>query len=90
MNETDWRNQALQDGYDDVISIHWAPGFFHEAHTHNFRANLFIISGSMVITTDDEEITCDAGDIRTLDAGLQHAELVGSDGVSFLLARKTG
>ena len=43
-----------------------------------------------MVTIGDEEIACCVGDNRTLDAGLPHSELVGPDGVSFLLARKTG
>ena len=90
MNETEWRNQAQQDGYDEVITIDWGAGLFNDTHTHDFRVNLFIVSGGMMVTTDDEEIACSVGYIGTLDAGLPHSELVGSDGVSFLLARKTG
>ena len=90
MQETEWRNQAQQDGYDEVITIDWGAGLFNDTHTHDFRVNLFIVSGGMMVTIGDEEIACCVGYNRTLDAGLPHSELVGPDGVSFLLARKTG
>ena len=89
MTETEWRNQVQHDGYDEVITIDWGSGLFNDMHTHDFRVNLFIVSGGMMVTTDDEEIACSVGYIGTLDAGLPHSELVGPDGVSFLLARNT-
>ena len=90
MGELEWRNQVRQDGFDDISKIEWAPGLFNDMHTHDFAANIFVVSGKMTVKTDDEEITCGAGESGALDAGVPHSELVGSAGVSFLIARKTG
>ena len=90
MDELEWRKQVRQVGFADISNIEWAPGLFNDMHTHDFEANLFVVSGEMTVKTDDEEITCGAGESGALDAGVSHSELVGSAGVSFLIARKAG
>ena len=90
MDEIEWRKMVRQDGFDDISKIEWAPGLFNDMHTHDFAANIFVVSGKMTVKTDDEVITCGAGESGGLDAGVPHSELVGSAGVSFLIARKAG
>ena len=90
MDELEWRKQVRQDWVDDISKIEWAPGLVNDMDTHDFKANLFVVSGEMTVKTDDEEITCGAGENGALDAGVPHSELVGSAGVSFLIARKAG
>ena len=90
MDELEWRKQVRQDGFENISKIEWAPGLFNDMHTHDFKANLFVVSGEMTVKTDEEEITCGAGETGALDAGVPHSELVGSAGVCFLIARKAG
>ena len=80
MDELEWRKQVRQDGFDDISKIEWAPGLFNDMHTHDFKANLFVVSGEMTVKTDEEErkiykyiknedaidIICKSGGLRTI------------------------
>ena len=88
MRETEWRNQVQRDGFAEISIVEWSPGLFNDTHTHDFVANIFVISGEMTVKTDKDEMSCGPGERGTLDAGIPHTELVGPEGVSFLIARK--
>ena len=89
MREGEWRNEVQRDGFEQISTVDWSPGLFNDTHTHDFVANIFVISGEMTVKTDKDEIFCGSGESGMLDAGIPHTELVGPEGVSFLIARKS-
>ena len=88
MREVEWRTQVQRDGFNQISTVEWSAGLFNDTHTHDFVANIFVISGEMTVKTDKVEMSCGPGESGTLDAGVPHTELVGPEGVSFLIAQK--
>lgn len=88
MDELEWRKKVKKDGYNDIGEIEWPAGMFNDMHAHEFAANIFVLSGQITIDEGQAGKTCNAGDSDSLRQGVQHSELVGPEGVRFLVARK--
>ena len=89
MDEKAFRAAREAEGYTQFAVVEWEPGRVNETHTHDFTASAFLLDGRITVETADESTTCRAaGDTFTLGAGIPHREVVGPDGVKFLVARK--
>ena len=89
MTEQEFRDAASRDGYDAPTQVDWEAGLVNEDHTHEFSVRIFVLSGELKVVCSDRTSICHAGDNDALEAGIMHAEYVGTDGVKFLVARKT-
>ena len=57
------------------------PGDAYGRHAHDRPKVLFCLHGSIVFSTDDGDVTLEAGDRLDLPAGTIHAAVVGPTGV---------
>ena len=88
VDEVQYREKMIQDGYGDVTVRNFAPNHCEPTHTHEFGASVLVLKGEITITMEDRSVTCRAGDVFALDANVPHAEQVGDEGVRFLACRK--
>lgn len=85
-----FRNQALADGYDEVLERQWAPQTVLETHTHPFAVRAVVVQGEMWLTCGDQTQHLRAGDPFRLDAEVPHAERYGPEGATYWVARQGG
>lgn len=88
MQESEFRAQLKEGGYDEARLIEWSPDTFNDTHTHEFDASVLVLAGEITVTTADETCTCRAGDTFSLNAGIPHKEMIGPEGVKFLSGRR--
>ncbi len=87
MNEADFRTEIEAQGYT-LNERTWEAGVVNDTHTHPFSAKLLCVDGSIELTTPDGTFTCRSGDRIDVDAGVEHREVVGPQGVRLLVGRK--
>ena len=78
---------AVADGYE-VSTKSMDPSMVLDDHTHDFAARLMVTAGEIAVTVEGKEFRCGAGDQFSLDANRVHSEVVGPDGVTFVVGRK--
>ena len=88
MNEQEFRQRVEQEGYGEIGEQSLEADRVTDEHTHDFSAAAFVLSGQLSGATSEGTTTCRAGDSFFLEADVPHSEIVGSDGVRFLFARK--
>lgn len=88
MDEKVFRREVEREGYREPVLLEWEAGKFVDTHTHDFDARILVLSGELSVTSDGEERTCGAGDTNSIAANTPHLERVGTQGVSFLVARR--
>jgi quercetin dioxygenase-like cupin family protein len=85
-NET-FKAELERDGYA-IKEVSWAPGTVNPSHSHDFDARLLCLEGGMSVEIDGATKVCRPGDTLEMTAGCQHAETVGSNGVTLLVGRR--
>lgn len=58
-------------------------------HTHDFDVRGLVTSGEISITVDGKTRRYGLGDQFTMAAGRAHSEIVGPEGVTFVVGRRT-
>lgn len=48
-----FRDQALAEGFDEVLERRWAPGTVLDVHTHPFSVKAVVTEGEMWLTVGD-------------------------------------
>ena len=77
-----------QDGFDETLTRRLDPGHTVPPHTHPFDVRALVLEGEITLTSDAGTRTFAAGEVFTMNAGRQHAELCGPAGVSYLVGRR--
>lgn len=85
----EFKQQALADGYQEVIEINWAPNTVAATHTHPFTARGLLTHGEMWLTCNGQTQHLLPGDIFNLVANTPHEEVFGSEGATYWAARRT-
>ncbi len=57
-------------------------------HSHPFDVRAKVIDGEITLICSGERRTYRAGDVFTMDAGREHAEECGPDGVTYTVGRR--
>lgn len=73
-------------GYDAATKS-MDPAMQLDDHTHDFDVRGLVTSGEISITVDGETRRYRVGDQFTMAAGCVHSEVVGRDGVTFIVGR---
>jgi len=68
----------------DVFPWSNAPGELHAPHVHGYGNVLCVVQGSISFGLTDGQVVLEAGDRLELPAGIEHAAVVGPDGVHCL------
>ena len=74
-------------GHENIVEVSFPKNHINHNHTHPFDAEIIVISGSMKVVVGQQETNLGNGDGLELTANIEHSELVGTDGVTFLAAR---
>ena len=77
------------DGYENIVLIKKEANYFLDKHSHDFKVDIIIITGSFEIELSNTNIILLPGSRLKLNKGEVHSEKAGSEGVSFLSARPT-
>ena len=83
-----FRQQALDQGFTEVLERHWAPSVTVAEHTHPFEASALMVAGEMWLTLKGETRHLLVGDRFEVPAETPHAERYGADGAVFWVARR--
>jgi len=87
MTPEKFSRKAEADGYT-VVAKSMEPGTVNPDHSHPFDVRLLITDGEITVSVDGNATTCRASAIFELEADRMHAEVIGTEGVSFLAARR--
>ncbi|MCU0763702.1 MAG: cupin domain-containing protein [Hydrogenophaga sp.] len=87
---SDFRAQALAEGFDEALERVWAPGTVLDTHTHPFGASALVVQGEMWLTAQGNTRHLVPGDRFALDRNEPHAERYGTEGATYWVARRNG
>lgn len=83
-----FRQQALAQGFDEVLERRWQPLQVVPLHTHPFEAHALVTEGEMWLTVDGQTRHLQAGDRFELAAEVPHDERYGTAGAVYWVARR--
>ena len=83
-----FRNQALAQGFDEVIERLWQPDAEVPLHTHPFAVSALVVEGGFCLQTADAQQQLGPGDRFELAADVPHAERYGAAGARLWVARR--
>jgi quercetin dioxygenase-like cupin family protein len=87
---TQFKAQALQEGFDEVLEREWAPDTVLDTHTHPFSVKALVVRGEMWLTVAGHTQHLCTGAPFTLARDVPHAERYGSEGAAYWVARRNG
>jgi len=88
-----FKQQALAEGFDEVLERTWEPGAVLDTHTHPFGVKARLTAGQMWLTQTDangksQKRYLTPGDEFTVAREEPHAEQYGQEGATYWVARK--
>ena len=83
-----FKQQALAEGFDEVLERSWEPNLVLDTHTHPFSVKARVTAGQLWLTTGSQKRYLTPGDEFTLEREVPHAEHYGPEGASYWVARK--
>ena len=88
MTRAEFEAEVVREGYE-VRDGQLEPHVHRQPHAHDFDARLLVLDGTITLAFGDERITYRAGDACNIPAGTTHAEHTESDGVRYVIGRRT-
>lgn len=88
LNFETFKQQALDEGFDEVLEREWAPLTELATHTHPFSVKARLSRGEMWLTVGGATQHLRAGDPFELDRDVPHAERYGAEGAAYWVARR--
>ncbi|MBE0613049.1 MAG: cupin domain-containing protein [Burkholderiales bacterium] len=88
MTESEFRAQAIANGFADFQTKHYASDLDGPLHTHNFAVTLLVTEGEFALQFEDRKDVFQTGECCNLAANVMHAERAGSQGAVVFLAKK--
>ncbi|MEI8257878.1 MAG: cupin domain-containing protein [Deltaproteobacteria bacterium] len=76
------------DGFGEIETKSVAPNIVNSAHAHPFAVRFLVLSGEITVSANGAARTCRTGDTFSMDAGCEHVERLGPEGVTYLVGRK--
>jgi RluA family pseudouridine synthase len=88
-----FKQQALAEGFDEVLERAWEPHLVLDTHTHPFAIKARVIAGQMWLSSiaadgSHSKRYLTPGDEFTLNRDEPHAEQYGPEGATYWVARK--
>lgn len=77
-----------RDGYENAGIKTLEAGCHNDAHAHDFAVRAMVVEGGITLTFNGEARSYGPGDIVVMEAGCEHVEDVGPEGLKFLVGRK--
>ena len=84
----EFRDQALADGYAEVLERNWAADAIVPSHTHPFALTAIVAAGEMWLEVDGQTRHLLPGDRFELSFEQVHAEHYGPAGATYWVARR--
>ncbi len=75
-------------GYSNIYLWSDPPETFYDWHTHPYDEVRYVLSGEILIETEEGSYLLKAGDLMRVPAGTKHRAKVGKEGVSYLCGSK--
>ena len=88
MTETEFRAQAVANGFSDFQIKHYASDIAPPLHTHEFAVTLLVTAGEFALQFENRKATFLVGECCNLAANVMHGERAGPEGAVVLLAKK--
>lgn len=88
MDEAQFRQRLLGQGYAEAQSLEYEPNSANDMHTHDFSVLALVLSGAFTLVTEDGSVTHQPGEACTLAAGTLHSEQTGASGATLLIGKK--
>ena len=88
MDETQFRANLAQDGFNEVLVREWAPDLVLADHDHPFDARLLVLRGGLTLTRPEGPEWFGEGHNCEVPRGTRHAEHYGPAGCSVLVGRR--
>ena len=88
MTESEFRAQAIANGFADFQIKHYASDIDGPLHTHNFAVTLLVTEGEFALQFEDRKVAYQTGECCNLAANVMHAERAGAKGAVVFLAKK--
>jgi hypothetical protein len=88
MSFEEFKQQALAEGFDEVLERSWDPDVVLDTHTHPFAVKARVTAGQMWLTQGTQKRYLTPGDEFTVAREEPHAEHYGPEGASYWVARK--
>lgn len=85
---SEFQNQALADGFDEVLERVWSPDVVVPTHTHPFSVRALVVQGEMWLTIGAHTQHLVPGKSFELGCNEQHAERYGETGATYWVARR--
>jgi quercetin dioxygenase-like cupin family protein len=83
-----FEREAKANGYDEALQRDWAPDTVVPEHTHPFDAYAVVVRGEMWLSCEGTTRHITPGGSFSLPKGTPHAEMYGSHGTSYWVARR--
>jgi len=83
----DFRDEKLEQGYQEVLERSWGPNSENEMHHHEFTADAIVIEGEFWLTVEGKTQHLQSGDSFHVPAQVEHKEKYGPAGCVFWVAR---
>ena len=83
-----FQQQALAEGFDEVLERSWEPNTVLDTHTHPFAVKARVVAGQMWLSMGTQKRYLTPGDEFTLAREEPHAEQYGPEGATYWVARK--
>ncbi len=88
MNEVEFKQALLDEGYGEGERLDCEPNMSNELHTHEFSAFAMVMRGEFTVVRENETVTHRPGDICRVPAGTMHAEQTGAEGATLFIGKK--
>lgn len=83
-----FKEQALAEGFDEVLERSWPADAIVDSHTHPFIVKARVVRGEMWLSVGANCQHLKAGDSFELDRDVMHAERYGNTGATYWVARR--
>ena len=83
-----FQQQALAEGFDEVLERTWEPNTVLDTHTHPFAVKARVVAGQMWLSMGTQKRYLTPGDEFSLAREEPHAEQYGPEGATYWVARK--
>lgn len=84
----EFEEQALAEGFDEVLERSWPADAQLDTHTHPFALKARVVRGEMWLTVGRKTQHLKVGDDFALDRDVAHAERYGQQGATYWVARR--
>ena len=88
MTPSTFESRLRADGYDEIETKQLAAKCDNAAHAHPFDVCALVLEGEITLTVEGAARAYRNGDVFTMAAGCRHAEMVGGEGVRYLVGRR--